>query len=252
MKLNMSLLLLLFFAIAVSCSPYQRLEKAFRGNKLSLQYLYTSKPASFKHDIRVSIAEPVIIEPRFRSGEVKRGKMEVIPLLIYNGWNYTFNCSIGKNQVKEKVSSFIQSALIEESNRSGIYYADKSLSPYTLEIEVDSLRSDGTQKTRGFFAYFVFVYMYNNSVRAESTPAYCRFHYRLRKGDEILLDSYVGNYVKLDILRPYPFTTQTINNYFKAHLVELMSESIKLNVEKVVSAVNKKLEEEVRKSAGSD
>jgi hypothetical protein len=94
--------------------------------------------------------------------------------------------------------------------------------------------------------------MYSNSVRAQSTPAYCRFHYRLRKGDEVLLDSFVGNYVKLDMLRPYPFNTETINHYFKAHLVELLSESIKLNVEKVVSTVNKKLEAEARKSAGSD
>lgn len=252
MKLNTHLLLLLFCALAVSCSPYHRLQKAFYGNKMSLQYLYTSKPAASKRDIHISIAEPVIREPRFKSGEVKRGKMEVIPLLIYNGWNYTFECSVGKNQVKENVSAFIQSALVAESNRSGIYHADTSPSPYTLEIEVDSLRSGGTQKTNGFFAYFVFVYMYSNIVRAESTPAYCRFHYRLRKGDEILLDSYVDNYVKLDILRPYPFNTQTINHYFKANLVELLSESIKLNVEKVVGAVNKKLEAEARKNEGSD
>jgi hypothetical protein len=252
MKLKTGVPLLLFLATVVSCSPYHRLEKSFHGNKMSLHYLHTSKPASSKRDIHISVAEPVILEPRFKSGEVKRGKMEVIPLLIYNGWNYTFDCSIGKNQVKEKVSTFIQSALIEESNRSGIYYADQSPSPYTLEIEVDSLRSGGTQYTKGFFAYFFFVYMYSNSVRAQSTPAYCRFHYRLRKGDEVLLDSFVGNYVKMDMLRPYPFNTETINHYFKAHLVELLSESIKLNVEKVVSTVNKKLEAEARKSAGSD
>ena len=228
--------------ITTSCTPYHRIAKGFANRKTSLQYIHTPGSNTNKKNIPVAILKPVINDGSFKGGHVKNLKTEIIPAIVYYGWEYQYECVIGHNQVKENISSFIQSSLVEEGNRMGIFSADTIINrPYSIEVEVDSMRSSALHKTKGFFAYFFFFGITQNSVQAIATPAFCRFHFRLRKGNQILLDRVVSNSSSLDFLRPYPYNEKTLNVYLRAYLVESLGDAVKKNVEAIVNEVNKEL-----------
>ena len=169
-----SLKILFVSLISVSCTPYHRITKGFMRGKTSIEYIHTSKSKSERNkNIPVTILKPVITDLSFKSGSVKNVKAVVIPLIIYNGWNYEYECAIGHNQVKENLNSFIQSSLVEEANRMGLFKADTiANNSYSIEVEVDSMRSAAIHKTSGFFAYFFFFALRQNSTQANVTLAY--------------------------------------------------------------------------------
>jgi len=225
-----------------SCSPYGRISRDFAGKQTSIQYIHSPGKSPQKLNVSVGIAKPVIKDRGFKSGQIKNLKAEVVPLIVYNGWTFFYECSIGRNQVKENMNSFIQSSLVEEGNRKGIFTADTSSNHlYTVEIEVDSMRSAAVHKTNGYFVYLFFVSVWGTTTNASGNPAYCRFHYRLRKGDKVILDKRVSNTSTLDFLRPFPFDKNSFNIYLRAYLVESLGDAIRKNIEAVVWDVNREL-----------
>ncbi|HTH56136.1 MAG TPA: hypothetical protein VL728_08810 [Cyclobacteriaceae bacterium] len=243
MRSSLSTILIIAMALLVSsCSPYGRLAKDFAGKQTSIQFIHSPGKSPVKFNISVGFVKPVITDAAFKSGQIKNVKTEIIPAIIYTGWTYFYECSIGRNQVKEKLDSFVQSSLVEEGNRKGIFTADTSSNhPYTVEIEIDSIRSAAIHKTTGHFVYLFFFATWGSSTNATGNPAYCRFHYRLRKGEKVIVDKSIGNYSTIDFLRPFPFDEKTFNVYLRAYLVESLGDAIRKNIEAVVREVNREL-----------
>jgi hypothetical protein len=240
--------IVLFLSLALgvgACSPYNSLFTDFVKKRNSIQYLYTSKKVTGKKDITVSVAKTVIKDPNFKSGGVLKIKGEVAPLLFINTWKYQFECVVGRNQIKEDLNSFIQTSLVNECNRSGHFKADTaSGNHYTLEIEVDSLQSKGQLYNSGHFVYLVFFYSYHKIEKLGEARAYSRFHYRLKKGDQLITDSYVSSTSSLELLKPAKITFSQLHEYYRANLVESLSETLKKNIEQVVRVANRKIDED--------
>ncbi len=233
------------------------LSPTFKGlyerEKTSIQYLYNSKKVNEKKDLWVAISKPFISDKAFKSGGVNKVNSEVIPLILYTGWNYAkYECIIGRNQIKENLNPFIQEAFITESKRSGNYLPDTtSTSPYSLEIEVDSIYSKGQYFVSGFVAVLIIATISHHEEKAGEALAYCRFHYRLKRGNETVLDDYVSNKSTREMLRATKRTSlKKFHEFYRANLVESLGESIKKNIEQVVKKVSAKLEVESASNGG--
>jgi hypothetical protein len=173
-----------------ACSPYQQLTKDFTQGQNSLAYSY--RP--YKHfdapkNPSVKLLTPVI-STTFRGGEVKKVSSEVIPLLVFNSWNHTYECVLGRNQIKENVPEFIATSLREDCNRSGTFKLTKdSTVNYSLEIEIDSISSKGPYRKSGFWLYLVIAWYRHRVDYASTGKAFCSYHYKLRKGEQVVLDN---------------------------------------------------------------
>src|SRR6267142_5034199 len=108
-----------------SCSPYQRLYTDFMKGRSSIRYIHTSKKEFKKTDNRVNVSLPVITDSRFKSaGNVRHVKSTVIPLIVFNSWDYRYECEVGQPLIIENLPRFIQASVIAESRRSGTFGID--------------------------------------------------------------------------------------------------------------------------------
>jgi hypothetical protein len=240
------LFILLTGVILFSCSPYKQLYKDFNGNKTSIDYIHTTELVKAKkRDVTICIAKPIIRYSRFTVGEVRKISSEIIPLIIYNGWNHKYECSIGKNQIKENLDTFIQAAFLEEINRSSSFKADTiSKNKFSIEIEVDSISSRGPFVNSGEFIYLFIAYMSQTREEAGPGVAYSRLHYKVRKSDKVVLEDYVSTQSTFELLRPNVLTFKKFHSHYRANLIESLSDTLKKNIEQITKHLEILFEDE--------
>lgn len=237
---NLLTILGLFLLLCSSCSPYNKLRRDFNNGKSSVDYIHTSELGIAKNDRGINISNPIISDKLFTSmGVVTKKQNTVTPLIIYNEWKNEYGCRIGRNLIKEDLSDFIKSATLEESKRTGSYRIDNTpTASLILEIEVDSLNAAGPFVNKGFFIYLVFGYALQKEELAGPGKAYSRFRYRVRDGETIFLENSVSSEANSESLKLPGVAFKKLHEIYRAHLIELLSETFKQNIEKIVLHIN--------------
>lgn len=233
----------LSWILIVGCSPYNRLRKDFTQGQSTIQYIHTSVPVAVKSDLVIELKKPLITDKRFvSSARVSRDKDEVIPLIIYTGWKYQFNCSLGTPLIKENIPSMLSRSFNEECRRTGNFRLDSvSSSGLSLEIAVDSLHARGPYTNEGFFLYLLFFAATSKTERAGPGEAYSRFHYRLSKEDKIIKEGFVSTTsTGKPIAIKYSF--ELLHNAYRGSLAESLSETFRINTEKIIRELNRFLQ----------
>jgi len=205
----------------------------------SIRYIHTSKKEFKKTDNRVNVSLPVITDSRFKSaGNVRHVKSTVIPLIVFNSWDYRYECEVGQPLIIENLPRFIQASVIAESRRSGTFGIDSvsNDSGLTLEIAVDSLSAKGPYSNIGFASYLLFVFLSHRDESAGPGVAYSRFHYRLSRAEATILESTVSSSTSLTTLSISPISK--FHEGYRANLVECLGDTFRKNTEKIIARIN--------------
>lgn len=237
--------------ISFSCTSTKGLYKALSKEKVSLKYIHDSELESEERNYTVTIKKPVIKDPQFTTtGQLKKVSAYVIPVIFYTEWKSIHDYTIGSKVIKEDVSSFIQEALIRESNRSSTYIADTATiqDQLTLEIEIDSIGAKGPYVDQGEILFLLFGYMYSVSETAGPGTAYSKFHYTLKRENNILLDDYVSNRYTIKPLVTLPGLSKNLRSAYTINLVESLSQTFKANIEVIVEDIDFYLDQEMSKA----
>lgn len=233
-------LFVMAFAVT-SCGSTNSFYKDLTSRKTSLQYLHDA-PKNQKVPIcQVQIARPVVTDPSFnRPGSVRAARSYVIPVIIYNEWGSEFDYRLGSASIQQDVASFVQSAVMTESSRSGIFTADsvRTADDLVLEIEIDSIGAQGQYFKKGSFIYLLFAYSYEEKEGIGSSMAYAQCHYRLRKGDTVLIEDVVRSQHAPQTPDMRYGDPKLLRADFNSALIEALSLSLKDNIEKIVQEVN--------------
>lgn len=235
----------------ISCTSTNGLYKALTKNKVSLKYMLDSDVEHEDKNYTVAIKKPVITDPSFtKTGELKKLSGYVVPVIFYTEWKSIHDYRIGANVIAEDVASFVQEALILESDRSGIYMADTiSLhDELTLEIEIDSVSAKGPYVDQGEILFLLFAYSYSVSEMAGPGMAYSRFHYTLKKQNAVIFDDYVSNRYTIKPLVTLPGSPKNLRTAYTINLVESLSQTFKANIEVIIEDINIYLEQEMAKA----
>ena len=234
-----SLLMLAF--LNFSCMSTGELYKGLTKKKGTLNYIHDSDIEADKGTFKVGVAKPIVSDPKFiLPGSVRKVKAAVVPLIIFNSWNFEFEYRIGKASIQEDIESFVRSALITESNRSGSFTADtiQSTERLTLEIEIDSIGAKGPYYAKGHFVFLGLMYFGQQMENTGPAVAYSRFFYRLRVGDKVLMEDYTSSSRPTQPLRQTHTSTKELRNFYNTNLVEALSQTLKTNIEIIVEDVN--------------
>jgi hypothetical protein len=233
--------ILMLALTAFSCVSTSGLYNGFTKNKASLKYIYDSDFDNDTTNYTVTIKKPIIVDNKFRDvGIVRKTKSSLVPLILFYQWRSEYEYTIGKTAIRENIEDFIQSSFMEESKRSGTYTPDTTASPeqLTLEIAVDSVGARGPYFSEGYIVYLLFFYSYGVSEGAGPGVAFSRFHYQLKKGDEVLLDDFVSNRKYLQPIRKTHTSTKALRSFYTTSLVESLSATFKTNIEIIVEDID--------------
>jgi hypothetical protein len=226
---------------ATSCGSSTRFYKDFTSRKTSLQYLHDAPKNQKVSACQVQVVRPVITDPSFnRPGSVRAARSYVIPVIIYNEWGSEFDYRLGSASIQQDVASFVQSAVITESSRSGIFTADsaRTANDLVLEIGIDSIGAQGQYFKKGSFIYLLFAYAFDEKEGIGNSMAYAQCRYRLRKGDTILIEDVVRSQHAPQTPDMRYGSPKLLRADFNSALIEALSLSIKDNIEKIVQEVN--------------
>jgi hypothetical protein len=226
--------------IFTGCSPLARLTKDFTKNKTSIEYMHTSRMMPSEKKLNIYVAPARVSDTQFPPlSVITKTKSQVIPLIVVTTWKHDYQCVVGQNQIVEDLPSFVRSSFIEEASRRGHFstdsLADRNL---TLEIDVDSLGARGPYQNSGHFIYLFFAYTYQVIEQAGPGSAYSRLHYKVKDGDKVVLEDYISNTATFGILRPAGTTQKQFHEFYRANLVESLSDTFRRNIEELVSHIN--------------
>lgn len=246
--------ILLLALLTFSCASTTTLHKGFTKNKSSLSYIYDSDMEDDTTGHRITIHKAIVTDPQFTMpGMVRKVRASAIPLIVYTQWNAEYAYNIGSSAIKEDIASFVQSALIEESARSGTFVADATPSNrLTLEIEIDSLGAKGPYHSDGYFMFLLFFYSWYAAEKAGEGHAYSRFHYRLKDGEKVLMEDVVSSQSPTKPLIPTLSSGKALRSFYNANLVEALSLTFKTNIEIIVEDIDIFLHTESSKISQAD
>lgn len=236
-KFLISLVLSAFFTI--SCSPYKILTKDFLSSKASIDYIHTTPRLSknLPNEL-IYVAQPTVSASLPEVSEIKKVANEVVPLLIFNQWNHQYYCTLGKKEIKEDLASFLKASLMEEGKRRGFQFGDKAADqPLQLEISIESVSASGPYVNSGFFAYFVFFWISQTVEKAGPGIAESRFHFKLKKKGEVLLEESVVSSVTFEPLDGQRMSFSQLHMAFRSSLAELLGNTFEKNIDKILKKV---------------
>ncbi|MBT1687786.1 hypothetical protein [Dawidia soli] len=241
-KVSLSWVVLTAVVLGVtSCGSTASFYTDVTRRKTSLQYLHDTPPSRQVSACQVQVAKPVVTDPSFiRPGSVRTARSYIVPVIVYTEWGSQFDYRLGSASIQQDVASFVQSALITESARSGIFTADsvRTTGDLVLEIEIDSVGALGQYFKKGYFIYLFFAYAYDQKEGIAGSMAYARCRYRLRKGDTILIDDVVESQHAPQTPDRVYSSPKLLRADFNSALIEALSLSLKDNIEKIVQEVN--------------
>jgi hypothetical protein len=229
-----------------SCASPLAMHKSFVKTKGSLSYIHDSEPRLDSAYECVTVIPPSLDAWQLTGpGMVRKKSAWVVPLIFINVWKSEYEYFPGRDGISEDVPAFIQNSVITEANRSAAFRAsaDGCASDLTLEIEVDSTAAKGAYVTQGFIYYFGIVYGTSTSESAGIGEAYSRFHYRLKKGDEVLFSGESSSrQVSQPLARQYGSKNE-LRSFFNRNLLEALALSFKTNVDILVEDVDRFFDE---------
>jgi hypothetical protein len=220
-----------------SCASTSRYRRDFNSRKTSLEYLHDTPQQQKEYAQKVHIAKPVVTDTSFtRLGVVRTARAYVIPAILYIEWNLAFDYNLGSASIQQDVGSFVRSAVMTESRRSGIFTPDtaRTADGWVLEIEIDSIGAVGQYLDRGVAIWIFF----DQESGIGDSKAYVQCRYRLRRGDTILKEDVVySEQIPHMLGMPYK-SSKVYRADFNASLIEALSLSFKDDIEKIVQDVN--------------
>jgi hypothetical protein len=242
--------LVVVVCINFSCTSTSTLYRGLSKKQSSLEYMYDSKVKTDERIYVVSVKKPIVTDKAFKhSGAVKKVKGWAVPLIIYSQWHQEYEYKMGKSAIEEDLPKFLQSAFVDESHRSGAFAADTlaASGKLVLEIEIDSVGAKGPYFADGYIAFLMVAYAYNVSETAGPGMAYSRFHYTLKRDNEVLLDDVVSSRMPSQPIRSSQVSVKELRTLYTTSLVEALSFTFKTNLEIIVEDINIFLDREMSK-----
>ena len=240
MTSKLSFAVILVFLLS-SCVGTKTLYKGLTKEDSTLEYLFDSEENTSEKVDSIMVLTPVISDPQFtKSGNLRKVKSSVIPLIFYNGWKSEFEYSIGENVIREDVSKFVGKTVINEINRSTSFYADStSNTGLILELEIDNLGAKGPYHSDGTMMYLLFYYSYSMLEYAGPGVAYSGLNYKLKQETQVLLEGRHQSEIPTEPLKGNFQSTKELRKFFSAQLTEALSITLKSNIESVIKDVEK-------------
>lgn len=227
--------------LSYACSPTKDIHQGLTRHPASLAYLYDTPPARQQSSLSVGL-QSVEVDPLPPTGQLEETKKSVLPLLVYNSWKHEFIYNLGQASVQEDMNTFIQNSWIAESHRSGLYPPSTSAATdFSLEIAVDSVYARGPYWAEGLFVFAFIIWSHSEWERAGPGIAYSHCTYRLKKGDEVVLEGSTESKQNSEPLTDQAKTLHKLRNYYTTYLVESLSLTFKDNITQVVTQVNRYL-----------
>jgi hypothetical protein len=238
-----------------SCTSPIKLHQSFIANKSSMAYMHDSDIDPDSTPFVVTVAKPEITFWQMKgTGMVRQTKSSVVPLIFINTWNTEYEYLLGNGGIKENVASFIRKSIITESERSGSFtpVEEDSTNNFVLEIEVDSIGAKGAYKMQGYFFFVLMAYGYGQTESADPGTAFSRFHYKLRKGDEVLLEDFTSSKQVSKPLAVRHESRENLRRFYNSNLVEALSQTIKTNIEIIIEDIDLFLYEQKMKAKANE
>jgi hypothetical protein len=225
-----------------SCSSTINLQKGFTRKQASLKYIHTSERKTATPLDTIIILKPVITDKKFTSvSDVKKTRAYFVPAILYNEWYASYQYWVGSAVIEEDIPAFIQSSLVQESKRSASFFTDTTLlskDHLTLEISVDTIGAGGSYEDKGFWFFALFAYAFSEEENAGPGIAYSSFHYRLKQGNEILLEGNATDSRETEVLVKTQKSPKELRTYYTTSLVEALSLTFKTNIETIIKHIN--------------
>ncbi|MDD3051980.1 MAG: hypothetical protein PHR06_12670 [Candidatus Cloacimonetes bacterium] len=193
---NYLLLFLLLTLTVVGCSNNKSLASNLKNRKQYLHYVHDSNINNEKNRIAVTLDSVRIHNSAMTdSTKVQKTNGYVIPLLLINFWDYSYECDLGKDVVAENLEDFFTESFVNESKRSGDFLINPSDSllseceaEYNLRITVDSLSVKGPYSYKGNAIITPYAYAYSIYEIAGPAVAKCVINAQLQKNEQIVID----------------------------------------------------------------
>jgi hypothetical protein len=239
-------LILLFVNIALtlavaSCSSTKTVYQGLTAVPASLNYINDSNVISLTSTDTITIQQPIITDKKFsQNAELKKQKVLVIPAIIFNYWSFIYEYWIGSSNIQNDVSQFVQKSLINEATRSGKFVPTsmaESNKGLQLEITIDTLEAGGDYEKYGMFTSIIFYYFLHTAEESGPGGAYSNLHYKLKRGDEILLEGNANSSKPVENLIETKRSKQEIRFHYTASLVEALASTFNSNIKTIVNEV---------------
>ena len=194
--------LLLGFSVS-SCISTTELYKGLNLRPATISYLHDSDLSTADKVDSIQVALPVITDLDFtRNGALEKTHSHFYPLIFINVWEQIHQFDIGSQQIEEDVPKFIQEAVMFETNRSTVIFADSvGVSDLVLDVQVDTIRSTGEYLNEGVFLFFVVFFGWQWQESAAPKIAQTSMSYQLRERQRVLLEGRVSHRVPLELPR---------------------------------------------------
>ena len=225
------------------CGSSLQIQKSIGANQFSLSYVHDSKPISEKGSNNVYI-EPIEFVNNISDTLAVRPKGTfVLPLLLFNVWNYKYECSLGKNVLSENNENFIKNSIATEVDRSGIFNisSEPSNADYSLNIKVVENKCYGPYSQNGFFYFFLIAYGYGVSESAGPGISSVKWVYQLKKNDSTVICDSIMVAKEGSSIRTRAKDYAQLRRDFGNSMAEALSNSYKECIEKTIAAINDKL-----------
>jgi len=238
--LSRILFLTVLSTLVLSCTSSSRIQKNMNSKHFSLAYIQDSGIAATKDSVSVRI-DSVLFNANTMPDTtiVKKEKGWFLPLVLVYVWKAQHNCVQGKLMMEEDIPSFCRSSLATEMNRSGRFQVDTlANSPYSLEVSIDEMSTQGPYVSSGFFYFAFYVYGYSYADNAGPAVSKLRVSYKLKKGNELVhSNSFLAEKKTEQIVKRYT-NINILQQDYAISMVEACSYNFKRINEQIVTDLN--------------
>jgi len=234
----------LFFIVFMGCASTNAIKKALDKQVFPITYLYDSKIEEEKIDDGVYI-KPIQNNSQSlnKTAQVVKTKGLIVPLLVFNMWDYQYDCDLGESGVQEDIPEFVRKSLIEESERSGKFRIVQSVDScdYILEMSINDHSVGGPYRENGFAYFALYFYGYNYRETAGPATSHVSLTAKLIKGEDVLFEKeLLAEKVSAPLKRQYRKTNELYTD-FSNSMVESLSLAYKQVIEEIVIEINKQI-----------
>lgn len=223
-------------AFMTSSCMVKNLEKNLRAEKHSIAYQsdYWVSPNKINATLAIdSLVMDSTLMPK--ESTVKSNGGYVIPLLVFNYWNFKYECTLGQSSIEEDIPSYLRYSFQENLEKSGIFtQTTPDKAEYLLEISIDKMKTAGPYKYSGVYYFLLYVYGYSYNFQFGPGQGNLEISCKLKKGNEIVLTrKFEASEITPKINQPINHLDLMAKNYAADMSVALSRQIIKISDEMV-------------------
>lgn len=233
--------LLLSAVLLCSCAGNSTIATGMSKTPYPLSYLHDSKKIDNKAKVNLCLQYIKNETKAFpETTTVENKGTFVLPLLFINVWDVKYDCTLGKNNINEDISSFVKDKLVIESQRSGnfILLQDSNNCDYSLELTINNHITTGPYREYGNIIFLVVAVGANSSKSAGPAISIISMHLKLSKKGVVVLEKDIESSVVGRLIKSRYSSTDELQADYANSMVESLSYAFKDCIEKAIQEIN--------------